>query len=106
MSTMLSLAEHTRQPEPACFLGLDVEHNREVSLSEAARTRHTHIIGVTGSGKTTLQVSTFITDVDEHGHGGLYLTPSLDAIYKIIGRLSEEALKRTILLDPADMEHH
>jgi hypothetical protein len=76
---------------------------RRVSLSPALRTRHAHIIGSTGSGKTSLMLSLIKQDL-EQGQGLCVFDPHGDLIDEIVANVPEHRIEDVILFDPSDSE--
>lgn len=77
---------------------------RKVTLNDSQRLRHTHIIGATGTGKSTLITNLFLEDVT-HGNGCVIFDPHGDTIDDIIPRIPENRLNDVILIDPSDYEY-
>jgi len=75
-----------------------------VSLSPEQRTRHTHIIGASGTGKSTLLFNLIRQDI-ENGEGVAVLDPHGDLIDKICGIIPAERIADVVLVDPADESH-
>lgn len=75
----------------------------EVSLSDEQRLSHTHVIGVTGMGKSTLLANMFVQDI-ELGGGGVMFDPHGDIIDDILLRIPEHRQNDVIILDPSDSE--
>jgi hypothetical protein len=84
-------------------IGKNIHHNvsNEVSLSNEQRLRHIHIIGKTGTGKSTLLINMIRQDIEE-GRGVAVLDPHGDLIDRIIERIPENRIKDVILFDPGD----
>jgi hypothetical protein len=80
------------------------EIKTEGSLSAELRIRHVHIIGKTGTGKSTLLVSMIKQDI-EAGRGVAVLDPHGDLIERIVERIPENRVKDVILFDPSDTEY-
>jgi len=76
-------------------------NEHKVSLTDNDRLKHTHIIGGTGTGKSTLISNLFLEDV-AHGNGCIIFDPHGDTIDDIIPRIKESRLKDVILFDPSD----
>jgi hypothetical protein len=70
-------------------------------LPLAARLRHTHVVGATGTGKSTLLLSLILQDI-EAGRGVALLDPHGDLVDEVIARLPEERRGDVLLFDPAD----
>ncbi len=75
----------------------------EVRLPDAARSRHAHLVGASGTGKSTLLLSMLLGDA-ERGAGCGLLDPHGDLAEEFLARLPEERLADAVLLDPADPE--
>jgi len=72
-----------------------------VSLSTNMRLRHMHILGATGTGKSTLLIQLILQDITA-GRGCMVLDPHGDLINTICARIPEERLKDVVLIDPSD----
>jgi hypothetical protein len=76
----------------------------EVRLSPEQRTRHCHIIGASGTGKSTLLFNLIKSDI-ETGEGIAVLDPHGDLIDRILGIIPESRIKDVVLVDPSDSEY-
>ncbi len=74
-----------------------------VTISTDARLKHTHIIGATGTGKSTLIANLILQDLKK-GIGVTLLDPHGDLVDDIIARLPKHRLQDVVLLDPSDAE--
>jgi hypothetical protein len=74
---------------------------RPVALAVADARRHLHIVGATGSGKSTLMAGMVLADA-EAGRGVLVIDPKGDLVTDLLARLPESALGRTVVIDPDD----
>ncbi|MGV7222187.1 MAG: type IV secretory system conjugative DNA transfer family protein [Nitrospinales bacterium] len=74
-----------------------------VTLSPDQRTKHTYIIGASGTGKSTLLLNMIIQDI-QNGEGVSVLDPHGDLIDQILGYIPEERFSDVILFDPSDAE--
>ncbi|WP_152645631.1 helicase HerA domain-containing protein, partial [Streptacidiphilus albus] len=79
----------------------DLATERPVGLAVADGRHHLHIMGATGSGKSTLMATMVLADA-EAGRGALVIDPKGDLVLDILARLPETALGRTVVLDPGD----
>ncbi len=77
----------------------DAGPSRPVGLKVADARRDTHILGSTGSGKSTLMGRMILDDIAAR-RGVVVIDPKGDLIADILERLPEEAGRRTILIDP------
>lgn len=85
------------------LLGIN-EHagqRREVRLSAEQRVRHMHVVGATGTGKSTLLFNLIRQDI-ESGHGVGVIEPHGDLIDQILGVIPPERIKDVVLIDPSD----
>lgn len=76
----------------------------QVSLSLRQRLNHIHIIGATGTGKSTLLHSLIVQDI-EWGLGLAVIDPHGDLIDKVLGYIPRKRLKDVVLFDPSDSEN-
>lgn len=74
-----------------------------VSLSVAARLRHTFILGQTGVGKTTLMQRMAVEDL-KAGHGFAFLDPHSDASQELLEYIPPHRMDDVIYLRPADKD--
>jgi DNA helicase HerA-like ATPase len=74
---------------------------RTVTVSDEQRLRHTHVIGSSGSGKSTFLINQIRQDI-ERGSGLAVFDPHGDLIDQIIGYIPEERYDDVILFDPSD----
>ena len=82
------------------------QHNgitTNVTFSIEDRCKHTHIIGATGTGKSTLIANLMLQDIQK-GLGLVLFDPHGDLIDDVIALLPEERMKDVVLLDPADTD--
>ncbi|WP_345150490.1 type IV secretory system conjugative DNA transfer family protein, partial [Nonomuraea rubra] len=74
---------------------------RPVALPVADARHHTHVLGGTGVGKSTLLANLVLTDAAA-GRGALVIDPKGDLITDILHRLPQRAIGRTVVFDPQD----
>jgi len=84
-------------------LGTNLHNGREteVTLSADQRVRHMHVIGASGTGKSTFLLNLITQDI-ENGQGVGVLDPHGDLIDQIIERIPESRIKDAVLVDPSD----
>ena len=84
-------------------LGLNEHQGKEklVTVSASQRLRHTHLIGATGTGKSTLLHSMIVQDIRQ-GNGLAVLDPHGDLIESILPYIAAERRKDVIVIDPSD----
>ena len=87
-------------------LGENIHQGKKttVTVGPEQRFRHMHIIGATGTGKSTLLLQLIVQDITQ-GNGIGVLDPHGDLIDRILGYIPEERFDDVILLDPADMDY-
>lgn len=92
--------------EPAgTLLGLNVHGNQtaEVRLTAEQRVRHLHVVGASGTGKSTLLCNLIRSDL-ERGEGVAVLDPHGDLIDRLLGLVPESRIQDVVLVDPVDEE--
>jgi hypothetical protein len=83
---------------------LHLEQETEAYLSNDQRIQHTHIIGASGTGKSTLLYNLAKQDI-ERGEGVGILDPHGDLIDAILGIIPDSRIKDVVLLDPSDEQY-
>jgi len=76
---------------------------REVRLPLDLRTRHAHLVGASGTGKSTLLIQLILEDLRDGG-GLAVLDPHGDLVDEILSRFPESREGDLILFDPGDEE--
>jgi hypothetical protein len=74
-----------------------------VRLSPDQRVRHTHIIGASGTGKSTLLFNLIRQDIAQ-GDGVAVLDPHGDLVDKVLGIIPQNRISDVVLVDPSDTE--
>lgn len=87
------------------ILGSNTHENETTPVTYGIddRLKHTHIIGATGTGKSTLLAHMILQDIN-NGFGISLFDPHGDLIDDVIARMPKEAIERVVLIDPADSE--
>ena len=90
----------------ACILGENTHDGEieEVSIGIEERLKHTHIIGATGTGKSTLITALVLNDIAQ-GLGTVVFDPHGDLVDDILCFIPENRLKDVVLVDPSDTEY-
>jgi hypothetical protein len=85
------------------LLGVNTHHGRsvEVPLNADQRVRHMHVIGASGTGKSTFLLNMIERDI-VNGEGIGVLDPHGDLIDQILARIPESRIKDVVLVDPSD----
>ncbi|MCM3920625.1 type IV secretion system DNA-binding domain-containing protein [Frankia sp. AiPs1] len=76
---------------------------RPLGLSVTDSLRHLHLVGPTGTGKSTLLLNLITQDMNA-GRGVVVLDPKGDLIADILDRVPENRRDQVVILDPADEE--
>ena len=82
------------------------QHNgivNEVTFNDEIRQKHTHIIGATGTGKSTLIANMVLEDMQQ-GNGCAIFDPHGDIIDDLLLRIPEYRKKDVIIIDPSDSD--
>ncbi len=89
------------------ILGENIHNGRstKVSLSHDQRMRHMHVLGATGTGKSTFLLNLIEQDI-QHDIGVTVLDPHGDLIDAILERIPEKRYEDIILFDPADEQYN
>jgi hypothetical protein len=85
-------------------LGTEVRCNQPVELSTAGRRQGTYVLGINGTGKSTLLLNIALEDI-RAGDGLCLLDPHGDLIEEVITRVPPERADDVILFDPADIDY-
>jgi hypothetical protein len=87
------------------ILGINNHNGKDqtVTLAPDQRARHMHVIGASGTGKSTLLLNMIVQDI-ENGDGLAVLDPHGDLIESILARIPENRHADVVLVDPADEE--
>jgi hypothetical protein len=108
-SQKLIATTRTTKQAPAYFtnhsyiLGSNMHQRMEqlVSIDTAQRLRHIHILGATGTGKSTLLKSLIMQDIHA-GTGLMCLDPHGDLINDILQHIPPKRIPDVVLIDPHD----
>jgi hypothetical protein len=87
-------------------LGRAAQGGRKVGLTAADARQHVHVLGATGTGKSTLQLNMILAEI-KSGNGVMVIDPKGDLINDLLDRLDPEAVKgRLVLIDPSEPNGH
>lgn len=75
-----------------------------VTLTPEQRVRHIHVVGTSGTGKSTFLFNLILQDI-EGGAGVAVLDPHGDLVEKLLGVIPRNRIEDIVLLDPADEEY-
>lgn len=79
----------------------DALPGRRIALAVTDARHHLHVLGATGTGKSTLLTNLILADIAA-GRGVAVLDPKGDLITDVLARLPASAGDRLVLLDPAE----
>jgi hypothetical protein len=74
---------------------------RPIAHPVADGRHHTHVLGGTGVGKSTLLANLILADA-RAGRGALVIDPKGDLVNDVLARLPERAIGKTVVFDPQD----
>ena len=100
----------SKAPPAGVAAGLLIGHNEhagrttEVRLTSEQRVRHMHVIGASGTGKSTLLFNLIRQDV-QNGEGLAVLDPHGDLVERVLGIIPPERINDVVVLDPTDEEY-
>ncbi len=88
------------------YIGRNVHQGESLSVNidDETRLSHTHIIGVTGVGKSTLIANMILQDI-EQGLGIALFDPHGDNCDDILKRIPRHRMDDVIVIDPSDSEY-
>lgn len=88
------------------LLGINTHNGIEtgVMLNDEMRLRHTHIIGATGVGKSTLIANMLLEDMKQ-GNGCALFDPHGDIVEDVLARVPEHRKDDVIIIDPSDSDN-
>jgi hypothetical protein len=111
VSELLKSNTQTTRAIPIAFqnlkysLGINLHNNKEVTVtvSDDHKVRHSHIIGSTGTGKSTLLINMVVDDMNQ-GNGVFLFDPHGDIVEDVIARVPDHRIDDVILIDPSDTD--
>lgn len=74
---------------------------KRLSISPKDSLEHTHLIGPTGSGKSTTMQHLILSDI-KAGRGVLVIDPKADLVNDILARIQESRAADVVVIDPSD----
>lgn len=90
---------HSPGPDAKPLGVTDAGTRRPVALGVADGRHHIHVLGATGSGKSTLMAHMILADAAA-GRGAVVIDPKGDLITDLLARLPERVADRVVLFDP------
>ncbi|MFT4127131.1 MAG: type IV secretion system DNA-binding domain-containing protein [Gordonia sp. (in: high G+C Gram-positive bacteria)] len=82
----------------------DAGRRAEVVLGDDELLRHLHIVGATGTGKSTL-LAAMVHQLAHSGHGALVLDPHGTLVDRIVAELPADAAQRCMVVRADDLDH-
>ncbi len=91
-------------PREGIILGENIFRGEKtlIRIKEDDRRRHVYIIGMTGTGKSTLISNMAIQDI-QNGKGVCVIDPHGDLVERILRNIPQSRIEETILFDPSDV---
>ncbi|MFY0630012.1 MAG: type IV secretion system DNA-binding domain-containing protein [Flavobacteriaceae bacterium] len=74
-----------------------------ITISDEHKVRHTHVIGSTGVGKSTLLITMMVDDMN-HGNGLFLFDPHGDIVDDVMARVPSHRINDVIIIDPSDTD--
>lgn len=92
-------------PADGLYIGDNVFRGevRPIFLKTEDRRRHLYMIGMTGTGKTTLFEQMIMRDI-KAGHGVCYIDPHGDTAEALLAKIPRERAEDVIYFDPGDLD--
>ncbi len=87
--------------ERSFAVSLDKVKPKKLSISPKDSLEHLHLIGPTGSGKSTAMLHLILSDINA-GRSVLVLDPKADLVTDILARIPENRVDDVVVLDPSD----
>ena len=81
----------------------DAGKKQTVAIPDSIRARGTHLIGASGTGKSTVMTQMFLQDV-QRGEGAVFIDAHGDTVEQIANLLESKDQERCIFFDPGDRE--
>lgn len=82
-------------------ISMDIMNPKKLSISPKDSLEHCHLIGPTGSGKSTAMLHLILADI-KAGRSVLVLDPKADLVTDILMRIPEERVGDVVIIDPSD----
>lgn len=82
-------------------ISMDTINPKKLSISPRDSLEHCHLIGPTGSGKSTAMIHLILADIAA-GRSVLVLDPKSDLVTDILMRIPEERVGDVVIIDPSD----
>lgn len=99
----------TLPPDPSVQMGTPIgicrvaDRDLPVCIPKKTRTEHTHLVGGTGTGKSTVMLHMILHDI-EQGHGVALIDPHGPLVREILLRIPRRHVDRVIHMNPGDKD--
>lgn len=91
----------SQKTERSFAISMDAINPKRLSISPRDSLEHLHLIGPTGSGKSTAMLNLILADINA-GRSVLVLDPKADLVTDILMRIPEERAGDVVIIDPSD----
>ena len=92
----------TNQKNDRSFaVSMNATNPKRLSISPRDSLEHCHLIGPTGSGKSTAMLHLILSDINA-GRSVLVLDPKTDLVNDVLMRIPEERIDDVVIIDPSD----
>lgn len=82
-------------------VSMNATNPKRLSISPRDSLEHCHLIGPTGSGKSTAMLHLILSDINA-GRSVLVLDPKTDLVNDVLMRIPEERVDDVVIIDPSD----
>lgn len=82
-------------------ISMDAINPKRLSISPRDSLEHCHLIGPTGSGKSTTMLHLILADINA-GRSVLVLDPKADLVNDVLMRVPEKCVEDVVIIDPSD----
>lgn len=90
-----------QQSDRTFAISMDAISPRRLSISPRDSLEHLHLIGPTGSGKSTAMLHLILSDINA-GRSVLVLDPKSDLVNDVLMRIPEKRVGDVVIIDPSD----
>ncbi len=103
------VSRHLPIPSTYSYLGKDIARSNITAkrvglyLDDEDALMHTHILGPTGVGKSTLMLNMIVQDI-KSGYGVIVVDPKGDLANDLLWRIPEERVDDVVIMDPSDSQ--
>ena len=89
------------QSDRTFALSMNMAQRQRLSISPQDSLEHTHILGPTGSGKSTAMLHLILSDI-KAGRSVLVIDPKADLVTDILARIPKDRTDEIVVIDPSD----